>query len=459
VKKKLWGGRFTQDTSRIVEAFTASIPFDQRLYKHDILGSIAHAKMLARCGVIPSAESKEIVAGLKEIRGEIERGEFRFSLAHEDIHMHIEARLTEKIGPTGGKLHTARSRNDQVALDIRLYLKDEVNQLGAQMVSMIKALIRLAKKNIHILMPGYTHLQRAQPVRFAHHLLAYVEMFRRDEGRLRDLYQRMDVMPLGSAALAGTGYPIDRDYCARLLGFSRVSRNSMDAVSDRDFAIEFCSVASILMMHFSRLSEEIILWASQEFRFIRIADRFCTGSSIMPQKKNPDVPELIRGKTGRVYGDLVSLLTLMKSLPLAYNKDMQEDKEPVFDTVDTLKAVLPVFTALLKGIKPDKKNMETALCLGYTTATDMADYLVGRGLPFRDAHDAVGRVVSYCEKHRIGLEEAPLDKLREFSPLFDEDAYAMFGIDKSADRKTSFGGTALAEVDTRLRELLKIYGA
>lgn len=458
MKKKLWSGRFSKPTDNLVEEFTASISFDRRMYRQDIRGSIAHAKMLAKCGIITKSDSRKIVSGLLEIQKEIENGEFEFTVAHEDIHMNIERRLTEKIGPAGGKLHTARSRNDQVALDIRMYLKDEIGEITGLISELVRSLVRLAKENIGVLMPGYTHLQRAQPIRFAHHLLAYVEMFLRDGERFQDCLKRADVMPLGSAALAGTGYPIDRVYCAGLLGFRAISKNSMDAVSDRDFAIEFCAAASIMMMHFSRLSEELVLWSSQEFRFVRLADGFCTGSSIMPQKKNPDVPELVRGKTGRVYGHLLSLLTIMKSLPLAYNKDMQEDKEPLFDTVDTLKNVLAVTAALMKNISPDKKNMENALRLGFTTATEMADYLTGRGLPFREAHEVAGKVVSFCEKKGMGLEEVPLEKLREFSPSFNADVFEAIDVKSSADRKTSPGGSALVEIEKRLKELERIHG-
>ncbi|MBI5187232.1 MAG: argininosuccinate lyase [Nitrospinae bacterium] len=458
MKKKLWGGRFSKPTDNLVEEFTASISFDRRMYRQDIRGSIAHAKMLAKCGIITKSDSRKIVSGLREIQKEIENGEFEFTVAHEDIHMNIERRLTEKIGQAGGKLHTARSRNDQVALDIRMYLKDEIGEITGLIPELVRSLVRLARENIGVLMPGYTHLQRAQPIRFAHHLLAYVEMFLRDGERLQDCLKRADVMPLGSAALAGTGYPIDREYCAGLLGFRAISKNSMDAVSDRDFAIEFCAAASIMMMHFSRLSEELVLWSSQEFRFVRLADGFCTGSSIMPQKKNPDVPELVRGKTGRVYGHLLSLLTIMKSLPLAYNKDMQEDKEPLFDTVDTLKNVLAVTTALMGNITPDKKNMENALRLGFTTATEMADYLAGRGLPFREAHEVAGKVVSFCEKRGMGLEEVPLEKLREFSPIFNADVFEAIDVRSSADRKTSPGGSALVEIEKRLKELERIHG-
>ncbi len=458
MKKKLWGGRFSGSTDNLVEKFTASIPFDYRLYKQDIRGSIAHATMLAKCGIISKTDSKKIVAGLKAIEKEIDAGDFEFSIELEDIHMNIEKRLMDKVGPVGGKLHTSRSRNDQVALDIRLYLKDEIQHISNLLADTIRAFLALARENIDVLMPGYTHLQRAQPVRFAHHMLAYVEMFKRDEERLYDLLKRVDVMPLGSAALAGSAYPIDRKYCAQLLGFKAISKNSMDAVSDRDFAIEFCSVASMIMMHFSRFSEEIVLWSSQEFRFIKIADSFCTGSSIMPQKKNPDVAELVRGKTGRVYGNLVSLLTLMKSLPLAYNRDMQEDKEPLFDTVDTIKDVLSINIAMINNIKPEKENLEKALRLGYTTATEMADYLAGKGMPFREAHEVAGKAVSYCEKKGIGLEELSLEKLRDLSALFNKDVYKVFGVKQAADRKTSFGGTAKREIKKRLVELERTYG-
>lgn len=456
--KKLWGGRFSQPTNEMVEEFTASIPFDGRLYKQDIRGSIAHAKMLAKCGIIKKTEAKKIETGLKEIQKEIESNKMKFSIAHEDIHMNIEKRLMGKIGPVGGKLHTARSRNDQVALDIRMFLKDEIDEIKKLTALLVRSLTRLAKKNIDVFMPGYTHLQRAQPIRFSHHLLAYVEMFIRDEERFTDLRKRVDVMPLGSAAMAGTSYPIDRKYCAGLLGFKSISKNSMDAVSDRDFAVEFCSAASIMMMHFSRLCEEVVLWSSQEFSFITVSDSFCTGSSIMPQKKNPDVAELVRGKTGRVYGSLLSLLTTLKALPLTYNKDMQEDKEPLFDSVDTLKKVISVCAAMISHMKPVKENMEKALRLGFMTATEMADYLVGKGLSFRESHEITGKAVSWCEKKGIGLEKLSFEKLKELSPLFKKDVYDILETRGSVDRKKSPGGTAVSEINKRIKELEKVYG-
>ncbi|MFO8045498.1 MAG: argininosuccinate lyase, partial [Halomonas sp.] len=385
-----WGGRFNEPTDAFVARFTASVDFDQRLAFHDIQGSIAHATMLARVGVLSEAERDAIIAGLTEIQGEITRGEFQWSVALEDVHMNIEARLTDAIGITGKKLHTGRSRNDQVATDIRLFLRDEIDRIAAELSRLRHGLIELADREADTIMPGFTHLQTAQPVTFGHHLLAWHEMLARDHERLLDCRKRVNVMPLGAAALAGTTYPIDRHVSAELLGFERPAENSLDAVSDRDFAIEFTSFASLLLMHLSRMSEELVLWTSAQFDFIDLPDRFCTGSSIMPQKKNPDVPELVRGKTGRVYGHLMALLTLMKSQPLAYNKDNQEDKEPLFDAVDTVKDCLRAFADMVPAIEAKKDNMYEAAKRGFSTATDLADYLVRRGTPFRDAHEVVG---------------------------------------------------------------------
>jgi len=380
---KPWSGRFTEKTDKLVEEFNASISFDKRLYKHDIMGSITHARMLAKVGILTKKEVDKIISGLKAIEKEIVAGKFRFTPDLEDIHMAIEKRLIEKIGPVGGKLHTARSRNDQVALDVRLYLRDEIKEIQSLIRDLQKALVNVAKKNLDCIMPGYTHLQRAQPILFSHHLLAYYEMLKRDHERIADCLTRVNVMPLGAGALAGSPYPLDRDFVAKELGFAKPTDNSLDSVSDRDFCIEFCGAASILMMHLSRLSEEFILWSSQEFGFIELSDAFSTGSSIMPQKKNPDVPELVRGKTGRVYGNLLSLLTTMKALPLAYNKDMQEDKEALFDTVDTVKDCLKVFSPMLTTMKINKKKMLNATKQGFLTATDAADYLVKKGVPFQ----------------------------------------------------------------------------
>ena len=422
-KTKLWGGRFTSGTAPSVEAFTASIDVDARLYRHDIRGSIAHAKMLAKQRIIPASDARSIVRGLQAVEREIDSGKFAFSQADEDIHMNIERRLTEIIGPAGGKLHTARSRNDQVALDMRLYLRDEVKNVIDGLRVLQRQLAMAARKNLDVIMPGYTHLQRAQPVLLAHHLLAYVDMFERDCQRFADGSGRINVMPLGSGALAGTTFPIDRAYVAKLLGFPRVSKNSIDAVSDRDFLLEFLAAASILFVHLSRLAEELVLWSSQEFGFIELPDGYCTGSSMMPQKKNPDVPELIRGKTGRVFGHLHSLLTIMKGLPLAYNRDLQEDKIPLFDTVDTVEASVKIMGEVIAGMKVRRERMLAAVKDGYMNATDLADYLVERGMAFRLAHEAAGKVVQYCVKEKKRIEELSLAELKRFSSKFDKNIY------------------------------------
>jgi len=455
MKKKPWSGRFTGDVDKLAELLNASISFDKRLYRHDISGSIAHATVLARASIITEREAKRIIAALKEVEREIERGAFEFTPEMEDIHMAVEARLTEKIGPLGGKLHTGRSRNDQVALDVRLYLKDELFTILNLLHELKKALVEKAEENIDCLMPGYTHLQRAQPVLFSHHMLAYYEMLRRDTARLLDCLERTDCMPLGSGALAGSPYDLDRKLAARLLGFSSVTENSIDSVSDRDFSIEFISAASILMMHLSRLSEEIILWSSQEFAFVELSDAFSTGSSIMPQKKNPDLAELARGKTGRVYGNLTTLLTVMKGLPLAYNKDMQEDKEPLFDTVDTVKAILGVFAPMLRTMTIKKENMERATSAGFLNATDAADYLVGKGLPFRDAHHAAGAAVAFCIKAGKTLEKLTPDEWLSLHPLFGPDIVKAVSIRNSLNTRKVHGGTAPATVKRRLRAVKK----
>ena len=448
--EKLWGGRFSQPTDKFVEEFTASIQFDQRLYRYDIQGSVAHCRMLARQGIIDHDEADAIVAGLGEILAEIERGEFEFSIAREDIHMNIEARLIEKIGPVGGKLHTARSRNDQVALDVRLYLRDEADAIQAALAGLQLALLDQAEAHLDVIMPGYTHLQTAQPILFAHHLLAYVEMFSRDSGRLGDLRVRLNMLPLGAGALAGTTFPIDREWVAQQLGFSGVTRNSLDAVSDRDFAIEFCSFAAILMMHLSRLAEELVLWSSADFAFIELSDSFCTGSSIMPQKKNPDVPELVRGKTGRVYGNLVSLLTLMKSLPLAYNKDMQEDKEPLFDTIDTVRGSLKVFTEMIAQLSVNGARMREAAGRGFSTATDIADYLVRKGLPFRQAHEVVGKTVRYALENGKTIPDLTLEEFRQFSKKIEADIFAAVTLEASVNARQATGGTARRAVEAEI---------
>ena len=452
-KTKLWGGRFTGGTASSVEAFTASIDIDARLYRHDILGSIAHAKMLAKQRIISAADGRKIVRGLQAVEREISSGRFAFSPTDEDIHMNIERRLTELVGPAGGKLHTARSRNDQVVLDMRLYLRDEVKVILAGLKALERELAKSAKKNLDVIMPGYTHLQRAQPVLFAHHLLAYVEMFARDYQRFADGLERIDVMPLGSGALAGTTFPIDRAYVAKLLGFPRLSKNSIDAVSDRDFVLEFLAASSILFVHLSRLADELVLWSSQEFGFIELPDGYCTGSSMMPQKKNPDVPELIRGKSGRVFGHLQALLTIMKGLPLAYNRDLQEDKVPLFDTVDTVEASVKILGELIAGVKIRRDRLSSAVKDGFMNATDLADYLVGRGLAFRAAHEVAGKVVRYCLAHDKRIEELTLAELNGFSTKFERGVYRYIGAEAMIDRRRAPGGTARANVARRLKEL------
>lgn len=439
---KLWGGRFQKETDRLVEDFHSSISFDQRLYKYDIKGSIAHALMLGRAGIIQPDEAGAIVRGLEEVLADIEAGRVEFSVGAEDIHMNVEQLLTERIGELGKKLHTARSRNDQVALDIRMYLKDEIDGITALLRGLQASLLDLAEKHLDTVMPGYTHLQRAQPVTYAHHLMAYCEMFRRDEERLGDCRRRTDVMPLGAGALAGTTFPLDRDYVARQLGFAAVTENSLDAVSDRDFAVEFTAAASLIMVHMSRLCEEIILWSSAEFSFIELDDAYSTGSSMMPQKKNPDVAELVRGKSGRVFGDLQALLAMLKGLPLAYNKDMQEDKEALFDAADTVKKCLIIFKPMLETIQVRKDVMAEAARGGFTNATDLADYLVRRGMPFREAHEAAGRAVLYCLQKRLTLDRMSLEEYKEFSPLVEESVYKAIDIKNCVEARKVPGGPA-----------------
>ena len=453
--KKIWGGRFKQSTDTLMETFSASISFDKRLYDCDIEGSIAHCKMLARCKIITTAESNKIIKGLKRILRECDEGRFKFSDSLEDIHMNIENRLREIIGPVAGKLHTARSRNDQVCLDIRLYLRKEIDDIVGEINRLTKTLIAIAKKNINHLIPGYTHLQRAQPVLLSHHLLAYVEMMLRDKERFLDAYKRINVMPLGSAALAGTNFPIDRKITAKLLGFPEISHNSMDAVADRDFAAEFCSASALTMMHLSRFCEEVVIWNSSEFGFIELSDSFTTGSSIMPQKKNPDAAELIRGKSGRVFGNLVSLLTLMKGLPLAYNKDLQEDKEPLFDTAETVKVCLRIFTDMMKSAKfipIAQKELEAS---GFLTATDLADYLVLKGVPFREAHELTGKTVAFCLEKEKTLTDLSLAQLRKISKRFDEEVFDHIALQNSVDRKNIYGGTAKNQVRAQITRLTK----
>ncbi len=451
--KKLWGGRFGADAAPSAEAFTASIDVDARLYRQDILGSIAHAKMLARQRIISAREGQKIVRGLKAIQLEIERGVFPFSASDEDIHMNIERRLTKKVGAAGRKLHTARSRNDQVALDMRLFLREEVAHIAEALEALQQELARAAKRHIDVIMPGYTHLQRAQPVLLAHHLLAYFDMFGRDRERFEDSLKRINVLPLGSGALAGTSFPIDRLYVARLLNFPRVSKNSIDAVSDRDFVLEFLATSAILFVHLSRLAEELVLWSSQEFAFIELPDQYCTGSSMMPQKKNPDVPELIRGKTGRVFGHLQALLTIMKGLPLAYNRDLQEDKIPLFDTVDTVKASVAILGAVIGGMKIQQDRMMEAVRDGFMNATDLADYLVGRGVPFRSAHEIAGRIVQHCLPQGRRIEELSLVELKRFSMKIEKDVYRYLSAEAVVARRRAPGGTARSNVLRRLKEL------
>ncbi len=439
---KPWAGRFTAPTDAFVEAFTASVGFDRRMYREDIAGSIAHATMLAEVGVLSDAERDAIIDGLRDIRIEIERGEFAWSTELEDVHMNIEARLTDRIGITGKKLHTGRSRNDQVATDIRLYLRGEIGRINDTLRRLIEGLLDLAKAEADTIMPGFTHLQTAQPVTFGHHLLAWCEMLLRDQDRLADCYRRVNVMPLGAAALAGTTYPIDRRITARLLGFDAIAENSLDAVSDRDFGIEFLAFAATLMMHLSRFSEELVLWSSAQFDFVDLGDSFCTGSSIMPQKKNPDVPELVRGKSGRIYGHLMSLLTLMKGQPLAYNKDNQEDKEPLFDAIDNLKGCLRLFADMMPRIEVKRDNMREAARRGFSTATDLADYLVRKNVPFRDAHEIVGKAVRFGLDEGKDLSEMSLAELQGFSGAIGEDVFEVLTLEGSVAARNHIGGTA-----------------
>ena len=439
---KTWGGRFTENTDAFVAAFTASVEFDQRMYRQDIEGSIAHARMLARVGVLTLEDCTVVVRGLEAIRAEIERGEFEWSVALEDVHMNIEARLTERIGDAGKRLHTGRSRNDQVATDIRLYLRDAIDAILSELKRLQGGLVELAAREAETIMPGFTHLQVAQPVTFGHHLLAWFEMLKRDCERLMDCRKRVNVMPLGAAALAGTSYPLDRHYTAQLLEFAAPCANSLDAVSDRDFAIEFAAGAAILMTHLSRMAEELVLWSSAQFDFVDLPDRFCTGSSIMPQKKNPDVPELVRGKVGRVNGHLIALLTLMKSQPLAYNKDNQEDKEPLFDTVDTVLGCLRAFADMVPALRPKRDKMLQAARQGFATATDLADYLVRKGVPFRDAHEIVGKAVRLGVETGRDLADMSLAELQRFSPLIENDVFRALSLAGSVAARDVLGGTA-----------------
>ena len=445
-KKKLWGGRFTESTDAFVEAFTASVHFDQRLYRYDIEGSRAHARMLSHVGILAEIDRDAILEGLDRIEREIEAGEFEWSVQREDVHMNIEARLTALIGEAGKKLHTGRSRNDQVATDLRLYLRDRIDAATAELTRLQEGLLQLAQREVDTLMPGFTHLQVAMPVTFGHHMLAWFENLQRDHERLLDCRRRVNVMPLGAAALAGTSFPIDRHFTAQQLGFDVPAENSLDAVSDRDFVVEFCSAAALILMHLSRFSEELVLWTSAQFDFIDLPDRFCTGSSIMPQKKNPDVPELVRGKAGRVTGHLVGMLMLMKSQPLAYNKDNQEDKEPLFDTVDTLLGSLRAFADMVPALQVKADNMRRAAASGYSTATDLADYLVRKGLAFRDAHEIVGNAVRIGIESKRDLSEMDLEELQQLSPVIDTDVFDVLTLEGSVAARNHFGATAPKQV-------------
>ena len=445
-QNRLWGGRFTEPTDVFVQRFTASVDFDRRLFQQDIDGSVAHAKMLVKAGILTAAEVSKILDGLESIRQDITDDKFEWSVALEDVHMNIEAALTSRIGDVGKKLHTGRSRNDQVATDIRLYVRGEIDQIAKLITSLQSALLGIAEKEATTIMPGFTHLQTAQPVSFGHHMMAWYEMLDRDYARLLDCRKRVNVSPLGAAALAGTTYPIDRYFTAEQLGFDSPTRNSLDSVSDRDFAIELASFASIVMTHLSRFSEELVLWTSAQFNFIELPDRFCTGSSIMPQKKNPDVPELVRGKTGRVHGHLVSLLTLMKSQPLAYNKDNQEDKEPLFDLIDTVKDCLFAYSEMMPAVSCNKEEMYAAAKQGYATATDLADYLVKKGMPFRDAHEVVGKSVAFGIEQKKDLAELSLAELEEFSNLINEDVFDVLTLEGSISARDHIGGTAPHQV-------------
>jgi len=447
---KLWSGRFDKNTDALVDELNASIGFDFRMYRQDIAGSLAHSAMLAKQGIITNEDAELIATGLKGILADIDAGALSFENDVEDIHMAIESDLTRRIGDAGKRLHTARSRNDQVALDIRLYLKQEIAELRLLVLDLLETVLNLAERNTDVIMPAYTHLQRAQPTTFAHYMMAYANMLRRDVTRLEDCLERMDECPLGSGALTATTYPIDREFVARELGFARITQNSLDGVSDRDFALELMNDLSILMMHLSRFSEEIIMWCSWEFKFVELDDAYSTGSSIMPQKKNPDIAELVRGKTGRVYGDLMTLLTVMKALPLAYNKDMQEDKEPVFDAVDTVKKCLPVFAAMINTMRLIPENMRAAAGKGFINATDCADYLTKKGLPFRDAYTVVGKLVNHCIEASKTLETLEIEEYRKLSPVFDTDVYDAISLDTCVAMRNVAGGPAKQSVEAQM---------
>ena len=454
--EQMWGGRFAKSTDEMINEFQASINFDKRMYHEDIAGSIAHATMLCKVGILTEEDKNNIISGLKNILAKIEQGDFNFSVDLEDIHMNIEKRLTERIGVAGGKLHTARSRNDQVALDTHMYVRKEVANIAKLLIELEESFVEMAQKNSDVIMPGYTHLQRAQPILFSHHMLAYFYMLNRDFARLEGVYDRADIMPLGAGALAGTTFPIDRHYVAEQLNFAQIYANSLDAVSDRDYILEFLSFASILMMHLSRISEEIILWCSKEFSFIELDDAHCTGSSMMPQKKNPDVSELVRGKTGRVIGHLMAMLTTAKGLPLAYNKDLQEDKEGLFDTIDTVKFSLSVYAQMIKAMRVNKEKMLLATKEDFSNATDMADYLVKKGLPFRDAHEVAGKSVSYCIEQDKWLMDLTLEEFKQFSPLFDEDILEEIKVETCVANRNSYGGTSYSQVEQSLKNAAEI---
>jgi len=457
-EKKLWGGRFKESTNKLVEEFTESVSYDKRLAPYDVAGSVAHVKMLEKQGILTKEESDKIIEGLNRILREVEEGRFNWKKELEDVHMNIESRLTQEIGEVGGKLHTGRSRNDQVATDLRLYVRKEVKELLELLKGLRRAFLKQAQENLGVIMPGYTHLQIAQPVLYSHHMLAYYQMFKRDAERFEESLKRINVSPLGSAALAGTSYPLDREFTAKLLGFSSVSRNSMDAVSDRDFVAETIFNCAMVMMHLSRLSEELILWSTNEFDFIELPDAFCTGSSIMPQKKNPDVSELTRGKTGRVYGDLIAILTTLKGLPLTYNRDLQEDKEPLFDAIDTTKAALKVNTLIVEGMKPKRERMREQAGKGFSLATDLADYLAKKGLPFRKAHEVVGKLVAYCLDKGKDLTELSLKEFKEFSPLFEEDVLSLMSLEGSVNSRDVIGGTSLRRVKEEIERIKREEG-
>ena len=448
--KKMWEGRFHKETNKLLEKFNASITFDKRMYEEDITGSIAHSRMLAKQGIIAEGEQKEIENGLLQIKDEIKNGKFEFKIEDEDIHMSIEKRLTQIIGSVAGKLHTARSRNDQVALDVRMYVRKEAREISKLLVKMENVLLELAEKYKNVIIPGYTHLQRAQPILFSHHLMAYFQMFKRDISRIEDFLERSDEMPLGAGALAGTTFDLDRHFVAKELGFSKPTENSLDSVSDRDFIIELAMIISVISMHLSRFSEEIIIWCTSEFSFINLDDAFATGSSIMPQKKNPDIAELVRGKTGRIYGNLMGILTTMKALPLAYNKDMQEDKEGIFDSIDNIKLSIEIFYLMLNTVTVNDEKIYTSMKSGFLNATDVADYLAKHDVPFRQAHKIVGEIVSYCEDKKIAIDDMKLEEFHKFSDVFKDDILSEITIENCVNKRNSFGGTSIKNVKMQI---------